>query len=89
MVPDILKNYNFNNIGLLLLDLNAAKPEKEALEYLWEKLIPGSIVLSDDYGHSSPTHGYYEQKKAFDKFAESKNLEVLYLPTGHGMIIKP
>ena len=89
VVPNILKKYDFHNIGLLFLDLNAAKPEKDALEYLWEKLTPGAIILSDDYGHSSANHGYYEQKKAFDRFAKSKKLEVLYLPTGHGMLIKP
>ena len=55
------------------------------LEYFWEKLVPGAIVLFDDYGWS----GYINQKKAHDAFAASKGVKILNLPTGQGMLIKP
>jgi hypothetical protein len=72
-----------------MLDLNVAAPERAAVEFFWDKLVTGGIVLSDDYGHSREGHGYYAQKLALDDFARSRNVEVLSLPTGHGMILKP
>lgn len=44
-----------------------------------------AAVLLDDYGHS----GHEEQKRAFDGFALSKDVKILTLPTGQGLIIKP
>jgi hypothetical protein len=45
----------------------------------------GGIILLDDYGFVS----YEEQKRGFDQFARSKGIEVLALPTGQGLILKP
>jgi len=42
-------------------------------------------MILDDYGHV----GYEEQRCAFDKFAEEKNVDILCLPTGQGLILKP
>jgi hypothetical protein len=51
-------------------------------------VVPGGLILSDDYGHGRAGEGFYAQKLAFDAFAKSKGIEVLTLPTGHGLIIK-
>jgi hypothetical protein len=88
MVPDALPQIKSERIGLLLLDLNCAAPERAAAEFLWERVVPGGIVLSDDYGHGHNGQGFHAQKLTFDEFAKSKGIEVLALPTGHGMIIK-
>ncbi len=45
----------------------------------------GALVLLDDYGF----YNHIEQKKAFDIFAKKKNVEILTLPTGQGLLIKP
>lgn len=87
-VPDVLPSIKSNKIGFLSLDLNCAAPEKEAAEYLWDRVVPGGIIMSDDYGHSREGVGFYEQKLAFDSFAKSKGHEVLALPTGQALIIK-
>jgi O-methyltransferase len=88
-VPDILPSIHVERIGLLYVDMNAAAPERAALEMLWGRVVTGGIVISDDYGHSSKGHGYYAQKIAFDEFAASRGVSVLSLPTGQGMIVKP
>jgi hypothetical protein len=88
-VPNILPHIPVQRIGLLLLDMNAAAPEQAAADFFWERLVPGGLVLSDDYGHSRRGAGYYAQKLAFDEFAKSKNVPVLSVPTGHGLIVKP
>jgi hypothetical protein len=90
MVPDCLHALkDIERIGLLMLDMNCAAPERAAAEFFWDRILPGGIILSDDYGHSQPGVGFIEQKRAFDEFAKSKNVAVLTLPTGHGMIVRP
>lgn len=88
-VPEILSSVITDRIGLLMLDLNVAAPERAAAELFWDRIVPGGIILSDDYGHSQKGVGYYGQKLAFDEFAKSKGVSVLTIPTGHGLIIKP
>jgi hypothetical protein len=88
IVPDTLPRIKTDRIGLLMLDLNCAAPEREATEFLWDRVVPGGLILSDDYGHGRAGEGFYAQKLAFDAFAKSKGIEVLTLPTGHGLIIK-
>jgi O-methyltransferase len=88
-VPDVLPDVKTDRIGLLMLDMNSASPERAAADYFWDRILPGGIILSDDYGHSREGVGFYAQKIAFDQFAESNGVSVLTLPTGHGLIIKP
>ncbi len=88
-VPDVLPSIPVDRIGLLMLDMNAAAPERAAAEFLWEKIVPAGLILSDDYGHSGAGAQYFAQKLAFDDFAQSKGVPVLSMPTGHGLIIKP
>ena len=68
-----------------MLDMNIVVPKRAALAYFWDKLVPGGIVLFDDYGWL----GYIAQKKAHDEFAASMGVKILNLPTGQGMLIKP
>jgi hypothetical protein len=41
--------------------------------------------LLDDYAY----HGYRQQKLGMDRFAASRGVQVLSLPTGQGLLIKP
>jgi hypothetical protein len=65
--------------------MNCVAPEIAAAEYFWDKLVPGAVVILDDYGWEA----HYEQKLAFDRFAARKGVMVLTLPTGQGLIFKP
>lgn len=84
-IPDTLPSAQTNKVSFLHIDLNCAAPEIEAGEFFWEKLISGGAILLDDYAYP----GYQEQKDAWDKFAEQKRIQVLSLPTGQGLILKP
>ena len=67
------------------IDLNQADAELAVLEVLWERMVPGAILILDDYGWS----GYYaEQKFKEDPFFEERGYRVVELPTGQGMVIK-
>ena len=67
------------------IDMNCAPPEVAAATYLWDRLSDGGMILLDDYAYA----GYRHQKVAMDKFAKSKNVSVLSLPTGQGLIVRP
>lgn len=83
-IPHTLENIKSDKIAFASIDLNCSPPEVAAMEFLWEKLVPGAIVVLDDYAYK----GYEPQKKGMDEFAKSKNIEILSLPTGQGIIIK-
>ena len=83
-VPETLDLVKISAVSYLSLDMNCATPELSAAEHFWEKLVPGGMILLDDYGFVS----YEAQKKGFDRFAERKGIKVLALPTGQGLIIK-
>ena len=65
--------------------MNMVFPEISAANYFWDKIVPGGLILLDDYGF----HAHLEQKKAFDEFAITKNVEIISLPTGQALIFKP
>ena len=65
--------------------MNCVIPEITAAEFFWDKLVPGALVVLDDYGWSA----HKPQKKAFDEFTKKRNTQVLTLPTGQGLIVKP
>jgi hypothetical protein len=83
-VPASLEQADIKKVSYLSIDMNNAKPEIEAANYFWDKLVSGAIVVLDDYAYV----GYDSQKHAFDQFAKTKNISILSLPTGQGLIIK-
>ena len=83
-IPEILPKITIEKICYLSIDLNSALPEKEALEYFWDKIVDGGIIVLDDYGHQT----HIQQKEIHDAFAKGKNTKILCLPTGQGVIIK-
>ncbi len=84
MVPDTLARVPSQRVALLSIDMNCVEPEIAAAEYFWDRLVPGAIMVLDDYGH--PLHT--EQRLAFDAFADRHNVEILSLPTAQGIMIK-
>ncbi|HEY9688077.1 MAG TPA: TylF/MycF/NovP-related O-methyltransferase [Coleofasciculaceae cyanobacterium] len=85
VIPHTLPEVTCEKVAFLSIDMNCVLPEIAAIEYFWERLTPGAPVVLDDYGW--PEHE--EQKKGFDQFAKQHNIQVLTLPTGQGLIIKP
>lgn len=84
-VPETLPQVQAEKICYLSLDMNSVTPEIAAAEFFWAKMVPGAMIILDDYGWS----GHHLQKQAFDKFAVERDVKVLSLPTGQGLIIKP
>lgn len=84
-IPDTLSTVNIEKVAYLSIDMNIAYPERKAIEHFWPKLSPGAFVVLDDYGW----RGYEEQRATMDEFARSARVEILALPTGQGLVVKP
>jgi len=85
-VPDVLPQADTERIAFLSIDMNCVQPEVDALEFFWDKMVSGGIIILDDYGYGNV---HNDQKIAHDAFAASKGVEILTLPTCQGMMIKP
>jgi len=83
-VPETLARVPSTQIAYLSIDMNAVVPEIAAAEYFWDKLVPGAVVVLDDYGWRR----HIAQKRGFDRFAAERGVSVLSLPTGQGLIFK-
>jgi hypothetical protein len=84
-IPETLNSFKGNKVAYLSIDMNCVIPEVEALNFFWDKMVKGGVIILDDYGYP----GCSNQKQAHDEFAKSKGVEVLSLPTCQGIIIKP
>jgi hypothetical protein len=84
-IPETLSAIKSKQIAFLHLDLNCSLPEVATMEALWDRLTAGAFVLLDDYAYL----GYRSQKLGVDAFAQSRNIPVLSLPTGQGLIMRP
>jgi hypothetical protein len=85
VVPDTLCFIDAHQLAFLSIDMNSAEPELAAVRQLWPRLVPGAVVLLDDYGGGP---AYMRQKNAFDALAQELDFNILALPTGQGLIIK-
>lgn len=74
-----------SRICFLHIDLNNAQVEVAALARLWPRLSPGAMVLLDDYAYV----GFRAQYEAHSRWAREQKVEILSLPTGQGLLIKP
>jgi len=85
VVPDTLATVEIERVCYLSIDMNVVEPERAAIEHFWDRLVPGGLVVLDDYGWLP----YRPQKLAMDDFAASRGVHILTLPTGQGLLIKP
>jgi hypothetical protein len=88
-VPETLSQVKAESISYLSIDMNCATPERAALEFFWDKLVSGAVVLLDDYLDDYGWKGYEAQKGSADQFAAARSVQVLALPTGQGLLLKP
>jgi len=84
-VPETLGTVAIGKVCYLSIDMNIAVPEIAAIEYFWDKLVTGAVVVLDDYGFTNRP----EQKKAMDAFAARKGVMIYTIPTGQGLLLKP
>jgi hypothetical protein len=83
-VFETLRSEETGPLAFVHLDLNAAAPTELALGYAWSRMVPGGIVVFDDYGWA----GYEDQRKLIDAFFADKADGLIALPTGQALSVK-
>lgn len=84
-VPESFEHGFPEKIAFAHIDLNQAPAEVEALKRIIPCMVPGAALILDDYGWWS----YGTQKEAEDPLLAEFGLDILELPTGQGLVIKP
>jgi O-methyltransferase len=82
-IPDILDTIPTQKIAYLSIDMNGALAERAALEYFYEKMVPGGVIYFDDYGW-----GYPELRLSVNQFFSDKPERLLHFPGGVSIVIK-
>jgi hypothetical protein len=85
LLPESVMKTEIGPISFLHIDLNAPEIEVECIKFLWDKILPGGVILIDDYAYS----GYEYTNKLFNKFALELGVPILTTAYGPGIIIKP
>lgn len=83
-IPDTLDQLTSSELAFVHIDMNNPAPEVAALRYVWERIVPGGIVLLDDYAQKN----FELQKAAMDELSQEMGFHILALPTGQGLILK-
>jgi hypothetical protein len=69
-VPEYVIKNPALKISMLHIDVDVYEPTKVILEYLWDKIVPGGILMLDDYG---TVEG---ETKAIDEFFSGQNIQI-------------
>lgn len=70
-VPDFAAKHPGLRISLLHFDCDLYAPTKTGLEHLWDKVVPGGVVVFDEYG-IEPWAG---ESQAVDEFFKERGLK--------------
>lgn len=85
LIPESFKESCPTKIAYLHIDLNNAPSEIATLDALFDLVVPGGIIILDDYEWAGV---YRPQKIAEDKWFEARQYRVFPLPTGQGLVLK-
>ncbi len=67
----------------LHLDVDLYQPTHDALEFFHPRMVPGAVILCDDYGFDTCPGA----RRAMDEFFAGRPEPVLHLPTGQGVVV--
>lgn len=84
IVPDSFREAAPEKIAFLHIDMNSERAEMLALEHLFDKVVPGGMIVLDDFGWTS----HVNQTKAELAFMRERGHPILELPTGQGLVLK-
>lgn len=83
-IPEKFHQVNGKRFSFVHIDVDLYKPTLDSLEFFYEKVNPGGIILCDDYGFNSCPGA----KQAFDSFFCDKPEKLICLPTGQCFVMR-
>jgi len=82
-VPDVLAKTAPERVAFLHLDMNSSGAERAALDFFQPRLVPGALILMDDFGRTENI----EIGLSHDETFAGLGRRILELPTGQGLVI--
>jgi hypothetical protein len=76
-IPNFIKENPGLRISLLYIDVDLERPTYYALKYLWDRILPGGIIIFDEYFNYPGWK--LNEFKAFDEFIKTSRLQYRYL----------
>lgn len=84
MVPESFAVAQPEKIAFLHVDMNSERAETLALEALFDRVVPGGVIVLDDFGWQCNRN----QNVAERAFMQARNHPILEIPTGQAIVIK-
>lgn len=75
---------NPKEIAWLHIDLNSSMPTIASLDLFWDRLLPGGLVLLDDFAWP----GYEETRINVELWCQARDIDILQMPTGQALLTK-
>lgn len=83
-VPDVLDRVDTAKVAFAHVDVDLYEPTLGAVAHFYERLVPGGVLICDDYGFDSCPGA----RRAMDEFMTDRPEPVVHLPTGQGVIFR-
>lgn len=83
-LPDTLENSGIDQLSYVSIDLNSVNAEMAVINDIWNKIVPGGLIVLDDFGFP----GFEEQREAWLAFAAGHDRMILSVPTGQGILAR-
>ncbi|MEI6242175.1 MAG: TylF/MycF/NovP-related O-methyltransferase [Chlamydiota bacterium] len=83
-IPNVFQKLEEKQYCFAHIDVDLYQATFDSLSYVYEKMVPGGIILMDDYGFPMCPGA----RQAADNFFEDKPEIILPLPTGQAIVFK-
>lgn len=84
-IPSVLAELPEDRWSFVHVDVDLYAPTEGALKYFWPRLVPGGVIVCDDYGSAL----FPGARRAWDAFCEAHELPFVVLPTGQSVLLRP
>lgn len=81
-IPERFCDVADRRFALVHIDVDLFDPTRSCLEFFGPRLVPGGVIVCDDYGFETCPGA----RRAVDEFAAAAATPVVHLPTGQGVL---
>lgn len=83
-IPSRFQDVEKIKFKLVHIDVDLYQPTYDTLQFFYEKMVSGGVIVMDDYGFENCPGAY----AAAQEYMEGKQESIVQLATGQGLIIK-
>lgn len=83
-IPARFPDVKDKKFAFVHVDVDLYQPTLDTLEFFYERVSPGGVIVCDDYGSTL----CFGARKAMDEFMADKPESLFQIPTGQALIVK-